>query len=159
MNKESFPTDGTEKNGTAPHEDSAAKHLIERRAGDRRTLERRTEERRTLNRRDDADRRGEERRFLTMDDIETSADTSEKRRETGLWPSMDWRPGDNRAAQRRDSERRIEDRRAEDRRKNDRRTRGRRASDHREDLYHGQIELDEDIDDLAEAGDYKGGSD
>jgi hypothetical protein len=76
----------------------------------------------------------------------------------GLWPSLDWRPGDQRMTQRRDSERRINDRRYEDRRKTDRRQLGRRASD-QNGLYHGQVQLDEDIDDLFEAGDYKGSAD
>jgi hypothetical protein len=35
---------------------------------------------------------------------------------------------------------------------------GRRASD-QNGLYHGQVQLDEDIDDLFEAGDYKGSAD
>lgn len=135
----------------------------ERRQGNRRTGERRVEERRIESRREDADRREAERRFLTMEALEAAAQSEAEidspiRREGGLWPSLDWRPGDNRMAQRRASERRIDDRRQEDRRKTDRRSRGRRASDH-EDLYHGQVQLDENIDDLFEAGDYKGSAD
>jgi 23S rRNA (guanosine2251-2'-O)-methyltransferase len=174
MNKESFPADGTHRNGVKPPDASAAPSssqvsqdlgsaevsFIERRQGDRRQGDRRVEERRAGDRRDSEDRRANDRRFLTMEELEErDNETTGMRRETGLWPSLDWRPGDKRMTQRRASERRINDRRYEDRRKNDRRARGRRASDVREDLYHGQIQLDEDIDDLAEAGDYKGGSD
>lgn len=174
MNKESFHPNDPGKNGATPPESSAASEsspslveglslegasFQERRVGDRRIEERRTEERRSTERRDDAERRTGERRFLTMAELEADAQGSEMRRESGLWPSLDWRPGDNRMNQRRASERRIDDRRQEDRRKKERRTRGRRASDGREDLYHGQIELEEDIDDLFEAGEYKGSAD
>lgn len=188
MDKESFPTGDVEtsikgdtpkgipSNSAAPEKESgavslegttaatSANLLVERRRGDRRGGDRRVEERRTESRREDADRRGTERRFLTMEALEAHAESDDSvdspmRREGGLWPSLDWRPGDNRMAQRRASERRIDDRRQEDRRKTDRRSRGRRASDHKEDLYHGQVQLDENIDDLLEAGDYKGGAD
>lgn len=171
MDKESLPPgdvegpdEGAQKNGVGSAGKSGDKILVERRQSNRRTGERRVEERRIESRREDADRRETERRFLTMEALEATAQSdaeidSPMRREGGLWASLDWRPGDQRMNQRRASERRIDDRRQEDRRKTDRRNRGRRASDHREDLYHGQVQLDENIDDLFEAGDYKGGAD
>jgi hypothetical protein len=182
MDKESLPPgdvessdEGAQKNGVGPAGKSGDKFpnvtpgaasdklLAERRQGNRRTGERRVEERRSDSRREDADRRETERRFLTMEALEAAAQSdaeidSPMRREGGLWPSLDWRPGEQRIAQRRASERRIDDRRQQERRKTDRRSRGRRVSD-REDLYHGQVQLDENIDDLFEAGDYKGSAD
>lgn len=169
MDKESLPPDNvgssdkvTQNNGVGPAGKSSDKLVAERRQGHRRTGERRVEERRTDSRREDADRRETERRFLTMEALEAAQSDAEidspMRREGGLWASLDWRPGNQRLTQRRASERRIDDRRQEDRRKVDRRSRGRRASDH-EDLYHGQVQLDENIDDLFEAGDYKGSVD
>lgn len=167
MSKESFPADDVGKNGATPPTvsngsavDPGESNFIERRSSDRRTAERRVEERRApSDRREDEERRGDDRRFLTMAELEANAETSDRRREAGLWPSLDWRPGDKRATQRRASERRIDDRREDERRKRERRARGRRKSDVREDLYHGQIQLEEDIDDLFEAGEYKGSSD
>jgi hypothetical protein len=179
MKKESFAAegmgssnDGAENNaaGVQPEIGSSATNstsdqaFAERRQSNRRQVERRMEERRMEARREEADRRAAERRFLTMEALEEKAendpenDSVMRREGGGLWPSLDWRPGDQRMTQRRDSERRINDRRYEDRRKTDRRQLGRRASD-QNGLYHGQVQLDEDIDDLFEAGDYKGSAD
>ena len=125
---------------------------VERRQGQRRTDERRSGE----DRRDD-ERRNDERRANERRGIEAPVDDPDFQREdgAGLWPSLDWRAGDRRADDRRANERRSEERRVRERRTGERRKTERRAGS----IWEGQVELDEDIDDVAEAGNYKGGLD
>ena len=127
--------------------------FVERRQSERRHSDRRGGgDRRLDNRREANERRDAERRII-MAPVE---DPSFQRDGGGLWPSLDWRPGDRRLDDRRASERRIEDRRSNDRRTSAERRRGDRRKGS---LWEGQAALDENIDDLAEAGAYKGGLD
>ena len=133
---------------TAGHEAPHQFPLVERRAADRRGESRRTfADRRADERRDD-ERRNDERRAV----VAPVEDPSLRREEGGMWPSMDWRPGDRRNDERRDNERRADERRMAERRAwEDRRHGDRRGGSPQQIL--------EDLDDLLAAGDYKGGSD
>jgi hypothetical protein len=138
---------------TAGHpEQPNAWPFVERRQGQRRHFERRAgEDRRDIQRRSDERRRDERRAVVAPVDVPEL-----KREEGGMWPSLDWRAGNRRLDDRRASDRRMEERRNGA----DRRAKERRKVDRRQgSQWEGQAALDEDIDDLAEAGDYKGGLD
>ena len=128
----------------APHEFPA----IERRSSERRGEGRRGDYDRRDDERRDAQRRFNERRFV----VAPVEDPSMRREEGGMWPSMDWRPGDRRDEERRDSDRRDEERRMAQRRaREERRQTDRRGGEAQQIL--------DDLDDLLAAGDYKGGMD
>ena len=140
---------------TAGHEEQAKEWPSE----ERRQAERRTDERREAEDRRDSDRRDDERRSADeRRTVEAPVDDPEfKLEDGGLWPSLDWRPGNRKLEDRRDSERRADERRAgRERRQRENRRRGDRRQDGN---LQSEAELNEDYDDLAEAGDYKGGLD
>ena len=139
---------------TGHDEQSKAWPVVDRRQAERRENERREgEDRRSDDRRDDERRSPDERRS-----VEAPVDDPDfKLEDGGLWPSLDWRPGNRTVEDRRASDRRADDRReGRERRERENRRRGdRRQSGNLQD----EVELSQDYDDLAEAGDYKGGLD
>ena len=133
---------------TAGHEAPHEFPVMERRATERRGDGRRTGEDRRDDERRDAQRRNDERRAV----VAPVEDIAFRREEGGVWPSLDWRPGDRRADERRDSDRRDDERRMAERRAWEERRRADRRG--------GEVqEILENLDDLLAAGDYKGGID
>lgn len=138
--------------------------LAERRQNERRQTERREDEDRREQDRRDEERRQDARRAAMAHLNDPLPDPDLKREDGGVWPSLDWRAGNRRLDDRRDNERRDEERRAgTDRRQgqNERRIAERRKNgkDHAPANITNEPHEAIDDDDLAEAGDYKGGLD